>query len=367
MKINKSTILITIITLAFLIIAYFLWKLWVYVTIAAVISLILNPLNLKLKKIHYKHYYIPSFLRSILLLVVFWAVAFIIASTIIPLLVNEIYNLASINPELLNAKISVPLEGIRKTLYSLGLLNTENSDLSSVLVNKFMYFFNAGNIQNIFGNIITFVMDIIVAVFVITFISFFFLKDDKLFTRTILIFVPVSYQTEVKHVLVSISKMLMRYFSGVVLDMIVVFTLISIGMGITGCNLNTAILLGLVAALFNIIPYIGPILSFSIGMLFGFLTNINYDLNTTILPHMLYMAIVYLTVNILDASLIQPFIYSNAIKAHPLEIFIVILASGMLSGVIGMMLAIPAYMTLRIIAKEFFYQFYIVKNLTKNI
>jgi predicted PurR-regulated permease PerM len=138
-------------------------------------------------------------------------------------------------------------------------------------------------------------------------------------------------------------------------------------LGLHGCNLNYSHFTWIVAALFNIIPYIGPILSFSIGMLFGFLTNINYDLNTTILPHMLYLAIVYLTVNILDASLIQPFIYSNAIKAHPLEIFIVILASGMLSGVIGMMLAIPAYMTLRIIAKEFFYQFYIVKNLTRAL
>jgi len=367
MKFNKSTLLITLFSIAFIFIAYFLWKLWVYVTIAAVVSLILNPLNLKLKKLHYKHFFIPSFVRAILLLVFFWATAFLIAYTIFPLLINEIYNLASINPDLLNAKISVPLEGIRKTLYSLGLLNSENSDLSTLIVNKFMYFFNAGNIQNVFGNIISFLMDILVAVFVITFISFFFLKDDKLFARTILMFVPVSYQTEVKHVLVSISKMLMRYFSGVVVDMIVVFTLISIGMGITGCNLNTAILLGLVAALLNIIPYIGPILSFSIGMLIGFLTNVNFDLSTVILPHMLYMAIVYLAVNILDASLIQPFIYSNAIKAHPLEIFIVILASGMLAGVIGMMLAIPGYMSLRIIAKEFFYQFYIVKNLTKNI
>lgn len=367
MKLNKSTFIITLFSITFIFIAYYLWKLWVFVIIASIISLILNPLNLKLKKIRYKNFFIPSFVRAILLLIFFWTTLFLITFTIFPLLINEIYNLASVNPEILNAKISVPLDEIRKSLYSLGLLNTKNSDLSSFIVNKFMYFFNAENIQSLFGNIISFVVDIVVAIFIITFISFFFLKDDKLFYKTILMFTPASHQTEVKNILVSTSKMLMRYFSGVVMDMIVVFTLISIGMGITGFKLNTAILLGLVAALFNIIPYIGPLLSLSIGMIIGFLTYINADLYTVILPHMLYMSIVYLSINILDASVIQPFIYSNAIKAHPLEIFIVILASGMLAGIIGMMLAIPAYMTIRIIAKEFFYQFYIVKNLTKNI
>lgn len=367
MKLNKSSVLIGISLIISIFLIYFLWKLWVYVIIAAVVSLILNPINLKLKKIHYKKYYIPSFLRAILLLVFFWFLVILIAYSVFPLIVNEIYNLSSINPEMLNAKISVPLESIRKTLYSLGLLNTENSNLSNFVVDKFLYTFNASNIQGFFGSILNLISDLLVAVFVITFISFFFLKDDRLFSRTILMFVPVSYQTEVKHVLVSISKMLMRYFSGVVMDMIVVFTLVFSGMMIVGCNFNTSIMLGLISALFNIIPYVGPLLSFLIGMLVGFLSFINFDLYNSILPHMLYMAIVYLVVNILDASIVQPFIYSNAIKAHPLEIFIVILSAGMLFGVIGMMVAIPAYMTFRIIAKEFFYQFYIVKNLTKNI
>ncbi|NSW44691.1 MAG: AI-2E family transporter [Bacteroidales bacterium] len=354
MKFNKSTILITFFSIVFIIIAYFLWKLWVYVTIAAIVSLILNPINLKLKKWHFKQFYIPSFLRAILLLGMFWTLVFIILYSIFPLIVNEIYHLASINPDVLNSKLAIPLEGIRKNLYSLGLLNAENSNLSSLVVNKFMYFFNADHIQNTFSNLLGIITDLLVAVFVITFISFFFLKDDRLFTRTILMFVPISYQTEVKHVLLSISKMLMRYFSGVVIDILIIFTLICIGMSIVGCDLKTAIMLGLIGAIFNIIPYIGPIISLSIGMLVGFLTFLPFDLYDVIIPHLIYMAIVYLTVNILDASLIQPYIFSNAIKAHPLEIFIVILASGMLAGIIGMMLAIPGYMALRIIAKEFF-------------
>ncbi len=367
MKLTKTSIFVTLATIAFIVIAYFLWKLWIYILLAAIISLVLNPLNLMLKKLTFRKWHIPDFVRSIFLLTLFWFTIFLIFYNIFPLLIKEIYQLASISPELLNSKISEPLESIRKTLYSLGLLNIENTNLSQLIVNKFLMTFNIANIQSLFGNVLSFVVDLIVAVFVITFISFFFLKDDKLFTRTILMFVPVEYQTEMKHVLVSISKMLMRYFSGVVLDMITVFTLITLGMFIASCKLDTAIMLGLVGAFLNIIPYVGPIISFIFGMTIGFLTYIELDLSTILFGHLIYMAIVYLIVNIIDATIVQPYIYSNAIKAHPLEIFLVILSAGMLAGVFGMMIAIPAYMALRIIAKEFFYQFYIVKNLTKNL
>lgn len=366
MKLNRASLIIGIISAIFLIVAYYLWTM-LYIILAAVISLILNPLNLLLKKIHLKKFYLPPFIRAIFLLACFWLILLSIAYLIFPLVINEIYSLASINPEILNNKISAPVETIRKFFYSLGLLTQENSNLSQFIVNKFLLTFNITNIQSAFSQFLSTVIDIVVAIFVITFISFFFLKDDKLFVRTLLKFVPVHYQTEVKHVMFCISRMLMRYFSGVVVDMVIVFTLITIGMLIVGCNFNTAIMLGIVAAIFNIIPYVGPIISFSTGMIVGFLSNIQFDLYDVILPQMIYMSIVYLTVNITDASVIQPYIYSNAIKAHPLEIFLVILSAGLLAGVIGMMIAIPAYMALRIIAKEFFYQFYIVKNLTKNI
>ncbi|MCX7862410.1 MAG: AI-2E family transporter [Bacteroidales bacterium] len=367
MKLNKTTILITLLSGVFIVIAYFLWKLWVYIIVASVISLILNPLNIQLKKIRIKKIAIPAFLRASFLLFTFWFILFLLAYFIFPLIINEIYNLASVNPQILNEKISAPIENIRKFLYSLGLLSQEYSNLSQFIVNKFLLTFNIANIQSAFSNFLSTIIDLLVAIFVITFIAFFFLKDEKLFMRTLLKFIPVSYQTEVKHVLICISKMLMRYFSGVVADMLIVFCLVSLGMLIVGCNISTSIILGIVAAIFNIIPYVGPIISFSIGMIVGFLSNIQFDIYDSILPQMLYMALVYLTVNIIDASIIQPYIYSNAIKAHPLEIFLVILAAGLLAGVIGMMLAIPSYMALRIIAKEFFYQFYIVKNLTKNM
>ena len=76
---------------------------------------------------------------------------------------------------------------------------------------------------------------------------------------------------------------------------------------------------------------------------------------------------VILTAHFIDNNLLVPLIYSKSVKAHPLEIFFVIIMGGSLAGLIGMLLAIPVYTVLRVIAKEFFQQFRVVQKLTAKI
>ena len=64
---------------------------------------------------------------------------------------------------------------------------------------------------------------------------------------------------------------------------------------------------------------------------------------------------------------VKPTLYSERVKAHPLEIFLVILIAGSLAGILGMLLAIPSYTVLRVFAKEFFSQFRLVRKLTEKI
>ena len=68
-----------------------------------------------------------------------------------------------------------------------------------------------------------------------------------------------------------------------------------------------------------------------------------------------------------DDFVLQPTIYSERVKAHPLEIFLVILMAGYMAGIVGMLLAIPSYTVLRVLAKEFFSEFALVQKLTQNI
>ena len=70
---------------------------------------------------------------------------------------------------------------------------------------------------------------------------------------------------------------------------------------------------------------------------------------------------------LIDNFLFQPLIFSNSVKAHPLEIFLVVLSAGIIWGISGMIVAIPFYTLLRIIAKEFLSEFKVIEQLTKNI
>jgi predicted PurR-regulated permease PerM len=87
--------------------------------------------------------------------------------------------------------------------------------------------------------------------------------------------------------------------------------------------------------------------------------------------HVLVTAIIVVLVfsaaNLIDNIILQPIIYSTSVKAHPVEIFLVIIMAGSLAGIPGMILAIPGYTVLRIVAREFLGKFRLVRKLTQNM
>ena len=71
--------------------------------------------------------------------------------------------------------------------------------------------------------------------------------------------------------------------------------------------------------------------------------------------------------HLIDNIVFQPVIFSNSVKAHPLEIFVVVLASGFAAGIPGMILGIPAYTVIRVLAREFFYNFKPIQKITSSL
>ncbi len=157
----------------------------------------------------------------------------------------------------------------------------------------------------------------------------------------------------------------MRYFIGVVLELIGVMTIITLGLLIFG--IENAILIGFFGGIMNIIPYVGPIIGSCIGIMLGITGILVQGTFDELLPAFLKLSGVFLVANFIDNNILVPMIYSNSVKAHPLEIFFVIIMGGSLAGILGMLLAIPVYTILRVIAKEFFQKFRIVKKLTEQI
>jgi predicted PurR-regulated permease PerM len=85
------------------------------------------------------------------------------------------------------------------------------------------------------------------------------------------------------------------------------------------------------------------------------------------LPVIIKLCSVFFVVNFIDNNILVPMIYARSVKSHPLEIFFVIIIGGGIAGLAGMLLAVPTYTLLRVIAREFFQKFRVVKKLTETI
>ena len=230
-----------------------------------------------------------------------------------------------------------------------------------------------------------------IAVFSILFMTFFFLKDSKLFYRIIIALTPDSQIDKIKNIMESSSKLLTSYFSGLLVQVSIVTTMVTTGLIIIGADY--ALLLGFIAGILNLIPFIGPLIGTFIGLVIiatthsteatGILEQLGsgtlnagatsgataalYGEASGILSKLGSALIVYLITQLFDNFITQPFLFSKKVKAHPLEIFIVISMAGMLAGVLGMILAVPGYTLLRIIANEFLSGHKVVDALTESI
>ena len=110
------------------------------------------------------------------------------------------------------------------------------------------------------------------------------------------------------------KRLLTKYFIGILFDMIFVATLISISLSVLG--VKNALLIGMSAGLVNVIPYVGPLMGASFGILIGITSNLGLDFHTQMLPLIYKIASVFLIVQLIDAFVFQPLVISNIVKAH---------------------------------------------------
>ena len=363
MKNKKWYIVIPILLVIGLILWYFS-AIVTYILIAAVLSIIGQPLTKFMNNIKIRKCYFPRALSALITLIFMMFIVFIIIWLIIPLITRQADLLSGINTDIIARSFNEPIKYLQNILVRYNLISPDE-DIAKNISSQLVSVVGITQFSNFINSIITFTKDLAVGIFAVSFITFFFLKDENLFYKMVMAATPVEYQSEVKHILFEIKRLLTRYFIGLCVDLTLVITLITCGMWFLG--LENALMIGFFAGIMNVIPYVGPLIGGSIGILLGLSTNLYMDFDSQMLPLIFQMLAVFVTVNLLDAMVLQPTIYSNSVKAHPLEIFLVIMIAGSLAGVSGMMLAIPSYTVLRIIAKEFFNQFYIVKSLTKHI
>jgi predicted PurR-regulated permease PerM len=251
-----------------------------------------------------------------------------------------------------------PVDALEQMLRSFNI-DIEHTNVQVYLYEKLISLFTITNLSLLLNRFFSMLGDFLVAVFSIGFLTFFFLRDEELIIRSILSLVPLDYYEKAKKVWLDSERMLKRYFIGLLTETLLVTIFIAVGLWIVG--IKYALLIGLFSGLMNVIPYVGPIIGITFALFVGLTTNSDMSMLSVITK----ILIVFPLINIADNFLLQPFIYSNSVKAHPLEIFLVSLAGSAIGGIGGMILAVPTYTVLRVFIKEFIFGLILRKNKAK--
>jgi predicted PurR-regulated permease PerM len=285
----------------------------------------------------------------------------------IPLVTRQINYLSSIDSEKIVQIVDGPINRIEGLFKSINKDISDQLSLKDYINSKISGVLNIEMIQNFIESLLSLLGNLAVAIFSITFITFFFLKDQHLFYESILMWIPDKYVENVTRALNSIKRLLTRYLIGIVIQSTCIMILITSGMTIVGIDFQQALVMGLIVGILNVIPYVGPWLGFFIVTVMGIASHMTMDFSTVVVPLVTYMLLVVALTQLIDNIIFQPAIFSNSVRAHPLEIFVVVLAAGFAAGIPGMLLGIPGYTVLRVFAREFFYGFKAVQKITSSL
>lgn len=214
----------------------------------------------------------------------------------------------------------------------------------------------------ILGGLFSVAGNLVVALFSISFMTFFFLKDRQLFPSILQALTPDRHMARVERILDNSTELLTRYFIGLAAQVAIITTIITGGLSILG--VPNAFLIGFLAGLLNLIPYVGPLLGAGLGLGIILTTHLQDPELGGLIGK---AALVFLSGQLVDNFFTQPVIFAGSVKAHPLEIFVLISIAGSLAGITGMMLAIPAYSLIRVVAKEFLSGFKVIQALTDEL
>jgi len=361
--VNKNLRIILIILGAALLIyvLYNLSNVLIYFFTSAILALIGRPLMVFLAKFKIKGRQLPNWLNALAVLVLFVALLLGFVGLLVPIINQEIQVISAINVEELltkNHELVLQIEDIGQKL------NIKEANVESIKA-KITAYLDFTFVSDLASKIISSLGSIMIGLFSVLFITFFFLKDVSLITNIIDGLTPDKYINSVHNILNETRELLSRYFIGILIQITVITAIIWAGLSIVG--IKNALLIGVLSGLLNIVPYVGPIIASCLGILLGVTANLDLNIQTEMLPLILQIALVFSVSQLTDNFLLQPIIFSKTVKAHPLEIFFVILIAGTLTGILGMILAVPFYTFLRIVAKEFFHGYKIVQGLTKNM
>lgn len=330
-----------------------------YILIAVVVSLIAKPVMGLLKKPSIRGRKIPNWLAAAVSLIIVIGAILTLLFLIIPLVSSIVKDVSMANIEQTAKSIAAPLSDLnvylRESFPKLG----NDFRLEVVIGQQVQKLFNVSAFSSLIGSAASVLTSFAVGIFSVVFIGFFFIKDDGLFTKIVCALVPDKYEKTTEKAIDDIEHLLSRYFIGVIIEVIGVALINFIGLWLVArLGINAALGIAFMTGIFNVIPYVGPLLGGALGTILGltikYSSAVPVGLDISFLGFTAVLIAIFCFTQLIDNFLYQPLIYSTSIKSKPLEIFIVLLIVGNIGGPLAMIIAIPIYTVFRVIAFRFF-------------
>ncbi len=357
-EITRSIVISVAILIGIALITLLLFEIksvFLYIIMASVLTLVGKPivffLNTRLK--------LNRTLAALFTIFLFLAVIFVFFSLFMPLFVNQGRSLSFLNYDYLKTNTSVLINEGSVFLKKQGIELEQNYSPKEIISK-----INFNYIPSLFNSVVNLFANLAIGIFSTLFITFYLLKENNVIGRILLVIFNKKHHEGISKSTVEIKALLSRYFIGLFLQILILFVIYSLTLIVF--DIPNALLIGLLCALLNLIPYVGPLIGVLLMVLLAAIGIISEDFNLVIIPTCMYLIAIYGIAQLFDNFICQPIIFSKSTKSHPLEIFIVILISGMIFGILGMMVAIPTYTASKVVAKEFFPSNRFIKFLTKN-
>ncbi|MCC6370084.1 MAG: AI-2E family transporter [Bacteroidia bacterium] len=333
--------------LAIILFAFFFFKVVVYLVIAGFLFLLGNPITHRIEKLHIGKWRVPNALAAIVTILLIVGIVFSLFFLIIPPLMSEIGFISELNFYDVMHNILEQYPSAKSLLHKFG----NETDLEQSISAQLNQHMNADNISSVLNHTLSYFGSALGGTLCVLFITFFLLKDENMMRESLLVVTPTGTEDAMKEIMLTSKKMLSKYFGALLLDMFIVG--LSALLVLTLLGVENALIIAFCAGVLNMIPYIGSVITMIIAVVLGASSCISASSYELIGPTINKIFFALLSINLIDAFVVQPLLFSKSVKAHPLEIFIVTLMAGTIGGIIGMVVALPTYTLIRIVAKEF--------------
>ncbi len=361
-RVKNIIVALALVLFGFLV--YYFSYIVTYILIAAVLALIGRPIALKFQQIRIRKFQMGKSGAASLTLLTLWLGLICFFGFLIPLVVSEVNQLSSINMQDVIIYMNNAMGQLKISFPQIASTIPQGGSVETYLETQLKGFLNIDEVSRLFGSVANVLGNVFLMIFSVSFILYFFLKEEDLFRKWILVLSPEKYDERITTVMDKIGNLLKRYMIGILLQTLGVMVLDILGFAIVGLGFGHAVVVGVFAGILNVIPYIGPWIAATFGLVVAVANNLNSSFTGVTLPLMIWVVVVVMVVQFIDNMIFQTIIYSHSVKAHALEIFFVILMAGGIAGIPGMILAIPVYTVLRVTAGEFLSEFKIVQQLT---